>query len=1147
MALLVVLSVAQTAAPAAARKAFATPDADASAMSPRHLRAALEADGDPLADGTALPSVHYRHAEAHAADAIAFEPGDRVSVPFRPRSDDAWAVDGRAPSALPAGGATGKQMRDGAPDTTALLDQPFGPAVGGELAATTGGTEDADVASTAVVGPSGLRREVFGFLPYWELADGNTVLDWRTLSTVAYFSVGCTSSGGLWKRNVDGSVSTGWAGWTSSKMTSVINQAHEHGTRVVLTVSCFAWSNAGASTQASLLGSATARATLARQVAAAVRERGADGVNLDFEPIVAGYSEEFTALVRAVRRELNAIAPGYQLTFDAMGSIGNQPIAEATGPGGADAIVIMGYDYRTAGASVAGSISPLSGPVYDLYDTVRAFTTRVPASRLILGVPYYGRAWSTATNDLHSRTLNPGKYGAVAEPYYTQAADIAATYGRRYDRVEEAPWAAYRRQTCTAAHGCVTSWRQMYYDDASSLKLRYDLVNRAGLRGAGIWALGYDGARPELRAALADKFLADRTPPLVGIETLPESVRDEGFRVRWPAWDASAIRSYDVQISVDGGSFAPWLTNTKLTNSMILARHGRTYAFRVRATDVHGNTSAWKSTPLGYRGAPGSLAVGGFGRVIIDGLKMRSSPSTGGEIMTTLRAGTALQLIGGPVRREGYTWFQVSGPMRQWGPVAPVQVGGWVAAYGNGATHLVPRRPIYATRVDAGMTGLRVADGGARVLTPNGDGRQDTLPLSWTNRRSFAGITLRVFRLNGSLAGTVTLPADKADRGATRWEWNGRIGGERVAAGAYVVQLQGRRAGTIYNAPSASPLSVAQIARFGVVIGRTAPTTVLGFEAPINPNRALSLTWRLRFGGPIGALSAGDFSRSGTATGCRIGTPTGSGATWSVTLYGCSAGTVQLALKPATVVDAVRNWGPTTSVASATLLIDRSPPFASTPRVTLRRGEPLVSSSGSTGLLATVSWFGADPGGAGIRSFDLRRSTDGGRWTAVATGITGTTREVALLPGHSHRFEVRARDRAGNVGPWVAGATFVAQLRQEGWDAVSWTGAWQGASTAAFSAGSVRYSTDAGASFRTTFTGRGIAWVSTLGSSHGRARVYVDGVLVATVNTYSQATVHRRIVFARTWSAVGTHTLRIVVAGTAGHARVDLDALEIVR
>ena len=94
----------------------------------------------------------------------------------------------------------------------------------------------------------------------------------------------------------------------------------------------------------------TARLKLARQVAAAVRDRGADGVNLDFEPIVAGYADEFTALVRPIRSELNTDPTGYQLTFDTTGSIGNYPIEAATAPGGADAIFIMGYDYRTARA-----------------------------------------------------------------------------------------------------------------------------------------------------------------------------------------------------------------------------------------------------------------------------------------------------------------------------------------------------------------------------------------------------------------------------------------------------------------------------------------------------------------------------------------------------------------------------------------------------------------------------------------------------------------------------------------------------------------------------------------------------------------------------------------------------------------------------
>ena len=107
--------------------------------------------------------------------------------------------------------------------------------------------------------------------------------------------------------------------------------------------------------------------------------RGADGVNLDFEPIVSGYDDEFTALVRRVRTELDAVQPGYYLTFATTGFIGNYPIEAATAAGGADAIMIMGYDYRNAGSSTVGSIAPLSGPMYDITDTINAYAARVPA------------------------------------------------------------------------------------------------------------------------------------------------------------------------------------------------------------------------------------------------------------------------------------------------------------------------------------------------------------------------------------------------------------------------------------------------------------------------------------------------------------------------------------------------------------------------------------------------------------------------------------------------------------------------------------------------------------------------------------------------------------------------------------------------
>jgi hypothetical protein len=125
---------------------------------------------------------------------------------------------------------------------------------------------------------------------------------------------------------------------------------------------------------------------------------------------------------------------------------------------------------------------------------------------------------------------------------------------------------------------------------------------------------------------------------------------------------------------------------------------------------------------------------------------MRSSPSTGGSIMATLASGDALRVIGGPVTGEGYTWWQVSGPVKQWPPVDSMQVGGWVAASGNGATNAGPRRPVYATRVSAGITALKLNGGGGRFLTPNGDGDHDTLRLTWTNRRTFDSLALRLFR-----------------------------------------------------------------------------------------------------------------------------------------------------------------------------------------------------------------------------------------------------------------------------------------------------------------------------------------------------------------------------------------------------------------
>ena len=691
--------------------------------------------------------------------------------------------------------------------------------------------------------PAGLRREVFGFLPYWELSDSSTTLDYTKLSTIAYFGVGAAANGNLEKTNSDGSTTVGWSGWTSSRMTTVINEAHAGRTRVVLTVQSFAWSTGGAAKQQALLGSSTSRANLARQIAKAVSERGADGVNLDFEPLVSGSSEEFTALVRTVRAELDAVAGGYQLTFDTTGWIGNYPLEDATAPGGADAIFVMGYDYRSSTSSNAGSIAPLSNAGYDITDTILAYLARVPASKLILGVPYYGRAWSTETDALRSTNISGTKNGASAAVIYSTGIELIHEKGRRYDAGEGVAWTAYRRENCTSAYGCVTPWRQLYLDDATALKAKYDLINRYGLRGAGIWALGYDDDRPELWSAIQAKFVTDTTAPVVGITRLSSVQTSPTFTVKWSGYDESAIARYDVQAAVDGGSWSTWKSGTTATDAFYVGRDDRRYAFRVRATDVKGNTSIWST--LATAASPSGLAVGGFGMVRVDGLALRDGPTTSASAVGSVSTNNLMAITGGPVSADGYTWYQVSGPLKEWPAVSQVQGGVWLAASSSSATNVTPANGPHQTRVGGAISDLSFRDAGpaslgpsalataSRSVSPNGDGHWDTLPLRWTNGSDLDSLELRVFRTDGSTVGTVDVP--RLAVGTQVFGWDGTVGGTRVANGRYLLALVGT-VGTATHANPASSLATRELLGvYGVLVGDVLhPYTDIGaFALPI--------------------------------------------------------------------------------------------------------------------------------------------------------------------------------------------------------------------------------------------------------------------------------------------------------------------------
>ena len=160
------------------------------------------------------------------------------------------------------------------------------------------------------------------------------------------------------------------------------------------------------------------------------------------------------------------------------------------------------------GPRPAGNISPLTRPGYDLHDTVATFEAAgAPASKLILGLPYYGYEWSTVTSKAHSATRPAGHtYGYPYSILYRTAMKIVAEYGRQWDPVEQAPWVRWQFRNCST---CPLTWRQLYYDDVQSYGLKFDYVNTANLRGVGIWALGYEDSRTELNVLLKKKFGAN--------------------------------------------------------------------------------------------------------------------------------------------------------------------------------------------------------------------------------------------------------------------------------------------------------------------------------------------------------------------------------------------------------------------------------------------------------------------------------------------------------------------------------------------------------------------------------------------------------------------------------------------------------------
>ena len=228
--------------------------------------------------------------------------------------------------------------------------------------------------------------------------------------------------------------------------------------------------------------------------------------------------------------------------------------------------------------------------------------------------------------------------------------------------------------------------------------------------------------------------------------------------------------------------------------------------------------------------------------------------------------------------------------------------------------------------------------------------------------------------------------------------------------------------------------------------------------------------------------------------------------------------------------------GITRTTKMSLIVADGIPPTIVAPFTSLTLG-----TLGTTTAPVVVSWGATDP--SGVASSTVQRSINAGTWSSVTVSpATARTARENLPLGMAIQQRVRATDTKANTSGWSGGPIVQTLVTQQTSSSVTWSGTWNTVSSTNASGGSVRYSTSAGAAVTYRFTGSSVAWVSALGLGRGSAKVYLDGVYVRTINLEASSGHSRAIVFGRNWAGNGSHTLRIVVAGTAGHPRVDVDA-----
>lgn len=339
-----------------------------------------------------------------------------------------------------------------------------------------------------------LNKQVQAYLPSYVPADEYLNIRYDLVTAIMYSF--------MYVRG-DGSI-TPEVGYSPD---NVIAYAHARGVKVILSVQDMSQTDAD-----TMLSSGTARTTAINNIFNEVVARGFDGVDNNLEKATknATNKSNMTAFQTELANKFWGSNPNYRLSIAIAAYYPETDLLfdVAVLQNYCNFVMIMGYDWYGSWSTTAGPNSPhLLDSGIGNFPTIQHYESLMNKSKLLFGVPYYGREFQTVGIE---RLSNRSPGGIINDIAYKNLIDTITSSGTRlFDNVWKTPWYSKIKYTMNIGitvfgsspnfpvDNIIQEWKT-FIETYSNIKLNLVINKYTSLPDSDIWfwASGIGNSQP---------------------------------------------------------------------------------------------------------------------------------------------------------------------------------------------------------------------------------------------------------------------------------------------------------------------------------------------------------------------------------------------------------------------------------------------------------------------------------------------------------------------------------------------------------------------------------------------------------------------------------------------------------------------------